>query len=95
MNIFAETITFASDKFLQKLMVTALIHENLTDTVTVENQFQKSFWDDLGPYMMRYNVLSEDLENPELDLHLFLLNNLLLIFRQSLQDFRFLLYQHQ
>lgn len=95
MDTFAEAITFASGESLRRLMVTALVHRGLADAVAVWDQFQKNFCDDLRPCMARYNAPPEDLEKPELDLGLFLLNDLLLTFRQSLQDFGLPSYQHQ
>lgn len=34
-DIFAEAVTFVSDKFLQRLIITALVHKELADAVAV------------------------------------------------------------
>lgn len=49
----------------------------------------------MGPRILRYGAPPEDLADPEFDLGLFLLNDLLLTFRQSLQDFGLPSYQHE
>lgn len=93
-DTFTEAITFASGESLQRLLITALVHGGLADAVAIWNQFQESFCDDLQPRMICYFASLEDLENPEYNLELFLLNNLLLTFRQSLKDYSLPLYQH-
>lgn len=71
------------------------MHDNLTDAVGVWNQFCESFCGDLQPRMLRYNAPLEDLEDLLTDLGLFLLNDLLLTFRQTLQTYGLPAYQHE
>lgn len=94
-DTFTEAIIFASGESLQKLLVTALVHKGLADAIAIWNQFQESFCDDLRSCLIRYSASPEDLENPEYDLGLFLLNDLLLTFQQSLENYNLPSYQHQ
>lgn len=92
---FKEAVTFASKKALQRLLITALIHGDLANALTVWNQFWTHFCDNLNHQIHCYWPLSEDLKDSQVDLSLYLLNELLLSQHQSLMEFYLPMYQHE
>ena len=89
------TIVCGLQSFEHLCTINGVVHDTFREAaIAVGLTHNNRKWIDTFTEAITFASL-EDLENLEYNLGLFLLNNLLLTFRQSLKDYDLLSYQHQ
>ena len=87
-DCFTEATRFASGSALRYLFATAMLHGGITDPLHIWMRFRDQFCDDLLRQLQQRNIIPPNLEDPQLDYGLYLLQMILTDFDKSLADFQ-------